>query len=91
LRLPFSGEFDELAAQTPAGLTLIVLVRQVELSARLKSVLYFNADLLPLPNDEAVAYARFEAAVGREPVPPDRQALFTLSKKYSMHGGQGDA
>jgi hypothetical protein len=90
-RLPFSGEFDELAAQTPAGLTLIVLVRQVELSARLKGALYFNADLLPLPNDEAVAYALFEAAVGREPVPPDRQALFTLSKKYSMRGGPGDA
>jgi hypothetical protein len=90
-RMPFSGEVDEQVAQTPAGLTLIVLVRQVEPGSRLKTVLYLNADWLPLPDNEAVAHALFDVGVGHEPVPRDRQALCALVEKYTAHGGQSDA
>jgi hypothetical protein len=91
-RLLFPGEADKEAASTPAGHTLIVLLRQVESNYRLKAGFYINTDLLPLPDDEAVAHALFEVAVQREAVPPDRQALCTLIEKYRAHRSQaGDA
>ena len=90
-RMPFPGEFDEEAAKTPPGHALIVLVRQVEPDFRLRAAFCLNPDLLPVPDDEAVAHALFEVAVGREAVPPDPQALSALIEKYTMHGSQGDA
>jgi hypothetical protein len=87
-RLPFPGEVDEQAAETPAGDALIMLVRQVEPGRRLRAAVFLDANLLPLPDDEAAVHALFEVAVGREAVPPDRQALCALSKKYTMEPGQ---
>ena len=61
------------------------------IGSRWRAVVFLDANFLPLPDDEAVAHALFEVAVGREVVPPDRQALCTLIKKYTVHGSQGDA
>jgi hypothetical protein len=87
-RLPFPGEVDEQAAETPAGDALIMLVRQVEPGRRLRAVVFLDANLLPLPDDEAAVRALFEVAMGREALPRDRQALSTLIKKYTMEPGQ---
>jgi hypothetical protein len=90
-RTPFPGEVDKEVAETPAGQALIMLVRQVEPGSRRRAVVFLDANFLPLPDDEAVAHALFEVAVRREAVPPDRQALCALMKKYTVHGSQGDA
>ena len=37
---------------------------------------------------ERTVHALFEVAMGREALPPDRQALSTLIKKYTMEPGQ---
>jgi hypothetical protein len=84
VRMPFPGERDEEVAKTPTGHALIVLVRQVEPGMRIRPAVSLNADLLPLPDDEAVGHALFEAAVGHEAVPLDRQALHTLIDKYRI-------
>ena len=89
VRPPFPGEYDAEAAETPPGHVLIVLVRQVEPGRRIRSAVSLNAGLLPLPDDEAVAHALFEAALGREAVPPDRPALCALIDKYSVAPGVG--
>jgi hypothetical protein len=81
-RAAFPGEFDEQVTKTHTGQALIVLLRQVEPGSRLRTVLYLNAALLPLLDDEAGVHAFFEIAMEREPVPPDRQALFALVEKY---------
>ena len=61
-----------------------MLVRQVQPGSRLRAVLDLDAVLLPgSPHDEAFAHALFEVAVGREPVPPDLQALNALTEKYA--------
>ena len=52
--------------------------------ARLRAVVCLNADLLPLPDEEAVAHALLRVAGRREPVPPDRQALCALINKYTV-------
>ena len=91
VRMPFPGECDAEAAETPAGHALIVLVRQVEPGSRIRPAVYLSVDLLPVPDDEAAAHALFEVAMQREAVPPDRQALCALTKKYSVHGSQSDA
>ena len=91
-RMPFPGELDEEAAKTPAGHALIVLVRQVEPGSRPRAAFYLNADLPPTADDEGVAQALFDVAVGREAVPPDSEALCTLIEKYRAHRSQaGDA
>jgi hypothetical protein len=82
-RMPFPGEADKEAAGTPAGHALIVLLRQVEPGSRIRAGFYLNADLMPLPDDEATAHGLFEMAVGREAVPSDRQALCALIEKYT--------
>jgi hypothetical protein len=46
--------------------------------ARLRAVVCLNADLLPMPDEKAVAHALLKAAARREPVPPDRQAVCAL-------------
>jgi hypothetical protein len=65
-----------------------MLVRQVQPGARLRAAVPLDANLLPLPDDEAAVHALFEVAMGREALPPDRQALSTLIKKYTMEPGQ---
>jgi hypothetical protein len=84
LRLPFPGERDEEVAKAPTGHALIVLVRQVEPGMRLESAVSLNADLLPLPDDEAAAHALFEVAVRHEPVPRNGEAFDTLIRKYTI-------
>jgi hypothetical protein len=89
--MPFPGEVDEEAANTPAGQALIMLVRQVEPGSRVRAAVFLDANFLPLPDDEAVVHALFEAAMGREAVPPDGKTLCTLIKKYTVHRSQADA
>ena len=88
VRSPFPGEADKEAANTPVGHALVMLVRQVQPGARLRAAVPLDANLLPLPDDEAAVHALFEVAMGREALPPDRQALSTLIKKYTMEPGQ---
>jgi hypothetical protein len=88
LRMPFPGELDGLAAKTPAGHALILLVRQVEPGRRIRAAVSLSANLLPLPDDEAIAHALFEVAIRRGAVPPDRQALIALIEKYKTEGQQ---
>jgi hypothetical protein len=83
-RKPFPGELDEEVA-------MIMLVRQVEPGRRIRAAVSCRADWMPLPDDEAAAHALFEVAMQREAVPPDRQALCALTKKYSVRGSQSDA
>jgi hypothetical protein len=85
VRPPFPGEYDAEAAGTPPGHVLIVLVRQVEPGRRIRPAVSLNADLLPLPDDEAVAHALFEVAMQREPAPSDGAALRALVEKYTVH------
>src|SRR5262245_32523191 len=68
VRMPFPGEVDKEAINAPAGHVLTMLLRQVEPGTRLKAGFYLNANLLPVPDDEAVAHALFKLAVGREAV-----------------------
>ena len=91
MRPPFPGEYDAEALDSPPGHVLIVLVRQVEPGSRIRPGFYLGNDLLPLPDDEAVAHALFEVATGAEVMPPDVEALDALIRKYSVHGGQSDA
>jgi hypothetical protein len=88
---PFPGEVDDEVATTPAGTVLMTIVRQVKPGYRNRAAVSVDVELLPIPDDEATAHALFEAAMGREHLPPDPQALRELSKKYSMRGGQSDA
>ena len=89
--VPFPGEVDEEVANTPAGTVLMMIVRQIKPGVRIRPAVSVDVELLPIPDDEATAHALFEAAMGREHLPPDPQALRELSKKYSMRGGQSDA
>ena len=91
VRVPFPGEVDEEVANTPAGTVLMMIVRQIKPGVRIRPAVSVDVELLPISDDEATAHALFEAAMGREPLPPDPQALRELSKKYSMRGGQSDA
>jgi hypothetical protein len=81
-RAPFPGEVDKEVAETPAGHTMVMLVRQVEPGARLKTNFYLNTDALPVPDDEAIIHALFEVAAGREAMPPDVEAFHALIAKY---------
>jgi hypothetical protein len=82
VRIPFTGEFDDLGAKAPAGHALIILVRQARPGTRLRCGFYFNTALLPVPDDEALIHAIFEIAARREPVPGNMQALNALREKY---------
>jgi hypothetical protein len=89
MRPPFPGELDQMAAELPAGRTVIMLVRQVAPGQRLKVPFDPDVILLPgSPHDEAFAHALFEVAVGREAVPPNAQALDNLVKKYAVRASQ---
>jgi hypothetical protein len=83
VRMPFPGEANKEAANLSAGQALVMLVRQIEPGARLRAAVFLDANLPPLPDDEATAHALLEAAAGHEPMPRDRQALCALVKKYS--------
>jgi hypothetical protein len=79
-RMPFPGELDEVVAKAPAGHALIMLVRQVEPGSRLKANFYFNASLLPVPDDEAIAHAFFEVAMGPSQYRPTARRAGSWSK-----------
>jgi hypothetical protein len=91
IRWPFPGEVDEEVASTPAGTVLMMIVRQVKPGYRYQAAVSVDVELLPIPDDEATAHALLEAAMGREHLSPDRSALYALSKKYSVQGGQRGA
>jgi hypothetical protein len=57
MRMPFPGEYDAEARDAPPGHVLLVLVRQVEPGSRIRPGVYLDNDLLPVPDDEAVACA----------------------------------
>jgi hypothetical protein len=84
-RPPFPGEVDE---EAPLGQALIMLVRQVQPGVRRRASVFIDAEFLPLPEDEAVVHALFEAVTGHEAMPADRSALYALAEKYSVRGGQ---
>ena len=86
VRMPFPGEFDELGAKAPAGHALVILVRQVKPGTRARHSFYLNADLLPVPDDEAIAHTLFEVATEREPLPRNGWALNALIAKYANRG-----
>jgi len=79
------GNGEVVPTPAPAGHALIVLVQQVEPGSQLRAAFYLNADLPPTADDEGVAQALFDVAVGREAVPPDSEALCTLIEKYRAH------
>lgn len=62
-RLPYPGE-DEVCGgvsePTPEGHQMIVLLRQIKPGVRLKNGFYLNAEMLPVPEDEAFAHALFD-------------------------------
>jgi hypothetical protein len=91
VRIPFPGELVEEAAKVPTGKARLMLVRQLEPGSRLRPNLCLDADLLPLPDDEAVAHALFEVAIGREAMPVDRQAFCVLIEKYAHRSHASDA
>ena len=88
VRMPFSGECDEAVAKAPPGTALIILVRQVKPGTRVRAGNVFGTNFLPVPDDEATIHALFEVAMGREPVPPDDEALRALIEKYKMESRQ---
>jgi hypothetical protein len=87
-RMPFPGECDEAVAKAPPGTALIILVRQVKPGTRVRAGNVFGTNFLPVPDDEATIHALFEVAMGREPVPPDDEALRALIEKYKMESRQ---
>jgi hypothetical protein len=89
IRMPFPGEADKEAAKAPPGHALIVLLRQVEPGKRIKGGFCLNADLLPVPDDEAVAHALFEVAARHETVPRNGEALNILIAKYTVDRERG--
>jgi hypothetical protein len=87
IRWPFPGEADAEVANTPAGTVLMMIVRQVQPGVRRRAAVFIDAEFLPLPEDEAVVHALFEAVTGHEAMPADRSALYALAEKYSVRGG----
>jgi hypothetical protein len=87
-RMPIPGECDEKVATGPPGTTLVILVRQVKPGTRLRVGRFLGTNFLPVPDDEATIHALFEVAMGREPVPPDDEALRVLIEKYKMESRQ---
>jgi hypothetical protein len=83
VRMPFPGEVNEEVTKTAAERALVMLVRQVAPGSRLRAVVDLSADLLPVPDDEAVAHTMFEIAMQRE---ADGETLRTLIKKYQANG-----
>ena len=60
-----------------------MLVQQVEPGRRLRAAVFLDANVLPLPDDEAAVHALFEVAMQREAAaarPPG--ALHVVIKKY---------
>jgi hypothetical protein len=90
IRWPFPGEADAEVANTPAGTVLMMIVRQVQPGDRRRAAVFIDAEFLPLPEDEAVVHALFEAVTGHEAVPANRSALYALAEKYSVRGSQSD-
>ena len=86
-RMPFPGEVDDEATAAPAGQALVVLVQHVEPGSWVRTGLYLDTRLLPVPDDEATIHALFEMAMRREPMPPDVAALIALIEKYSVCTG----
>ena len=66
----------------------IMPVRQVQPGSRLRATVGLDADLLPLPDGDAVVHALFDVAVRREAVP--RHLVCTLIAKYTI-GSESDA
>jgi hypothetical protein len=90
VRVAFPGEADAAAAQAPADHVLVIPVRQLEPGFRIRGGFFLRADLLPVPDDEAIAHALFDIAEGRELVPANDEMLAALLGKYQAHtdGGQ---
>ena len=82
-RMPLPGEVDDETTAAPVGQALVMLVQHVEPGCLVRTGLYLDASLLPVPDDEATIHALFEMAMRREPLAPDRRALIALIEKYS--------
>jgi hypothetical protein len=101
-RLPYPDEptRPDDSTDVPHGYQICVLVRQVEPGIHLTCVIYVQADLLPIPDDEALLHAMFDRQVNEERIlmlhdgaaEPDRQLaeLINRYKGESEHGNGGE-
>jgi hypothetical protein len=84
VRKALPGEFDE---GTPAGHVTIAVVQQTTPGARRRGCFHIRADLLPAPDDEAIAHALFQISARCEPMPDSDEAFCVLIERYQ---GKGD-
>jgi hypothetical protein len=80
VRLPHPDEGGKELGPVPDGHVLIVIVRQVQPGIRMKNAFYLEAELWPVPEDEAVAHALFDLVEHRRPF--SGAELGTLIMKY---------
>jgi hypothetical protein len=81
-RLAFPGEAHEVAAKAPTGHMLLMLIRQAEPGKRVRAGFYLNADLWPVPDDDAIAHALFDVATRQQAVPQGSAERAALVEKY---------
>jgi hypothetical protein len=81
-RLVLPGEADEVAAKAPTGHMLLMLIRQVEPGKRVRAGFFLNADLWPVPDDDAIAHALFDVATRQQAVPQGSAERAALLEKY---------
>jgi hypothetical protein len=80
-RIPFSGE--DLRAGTEPGYAPVILVRQIRPGMWERRGFDLDANMVPMPDDEALVHAMFEIAARREPAPTTMQAFLALRDKYA--------
>ena len=83
-RLPFAGEDNLFVTKALPGYAPLVLVRQTRPGTWLRLGFALSASMVPPPDDEALIYAMFEIATGREPAPTTMQAIMALRNKYAV-------
>jgi hypothetical protein len=82
-RMPLAGEDFLFVTEALPGCSSLVLVRQIRPGTRQRLGFDLNTELLPLPDDEAVAHELFDVATHREPMPRDGWALNALVARYA--------
>src|SRR5262249_4623947 len=76
--------YQRVASNFPTAKELGTALREAMADARKTDrIVYLNADVLRVPDDEAVAHALFEVAMRREAVPRHGEALCALINKYT--------
>jgi hypothetical protein len=65
---------------------LLMLVRQAAPGKRVRAGFYLNADLWPVPDDDAIAHALFDVATRQQAVPQGSAERAALIAKYCPSG-----